>query len=276
MAYQVTPVLKGLLDNGNRNNPGVNSDKMYTNITQKYRWGGLDKVKSPDDIYLDETVRRMVTTTRSSLLDLANQLYVEGISEIENDTIGDSNIGAEKIQKAREVLHLLEEKLPTTAMIYESYMGLQIAGLYLNLGEEDDIARATNILNDEIKRYAKHLNFILNMNDWQIKSYSESNNIVEYCFPTLLSLCSQAQMDVNKAMNDAGISIQDVLQMKERVLSANYAGISSRPDLLIEILVRYYLQLEYQPALVEKTIRDYCSPRYSDDVIESTLSNLFS
>ena len=40
----------------------VNTDKASRQHRQNFRWGGLYNVKSADDIYLDEIVRRMVTT----------------------------------------------------------------------------------------------------------------------------------------------------------------------------------------------------------------------
>lgn len=63
---------------------------MYRNVTERFQWGGLDKVTAPGQLYLDETVRRMVTTNRSSMLDLATALVNEAV-EAEQALAADSS-----------------------------------------------------------------------------------------------------------------------------------------------------------------------------------------
>ena len=46
LAYEVGPIRN---PNGE---VGVNLDKMYTNITEKWQWGGLDKVDDPSKYIL--------------------------------------------------------------------------------------------------------------------------------------------------------------------------------------------------------------------------------
>ncbi len=74
LAYQVTP----LRNPDGENATWTDTDKMYRNVTEKFRWGGLDQLGENGNIYLDETVRRMVTTHRSAMVDLAYALLVEG------------------------------------------------------------------------------------------------------------------------------------------------------------------------------------------------------
>ena len=52
-------------------------EKAYANIVEKYRWGGLD-APDADRLYLDETVRRMVISTRETLLQTALDLSLTG------------------------------------------------------------------------------------------------------------------------------------------------------------------------------------------------------
>ena len=85
LAYEVGPIRN---PNGE---VGVNLDKMYTNITEKWQWGGLDKVDDPSKIYLDETVRRMVTTHRSAMLDLATAYLMQALESemmLDRDSAG--------------------------------------------------------------------------------------------------------------------------------------------------------------------------------------------
>ena len=74
MAYQITPIKT---DMSYRGDIPCNTDKMYENVMTKFQWGGLDKAE-PGSLYLDETVRRMVTTTRTTLVSLAETLIEEG------------------------------------------------------------------------------------------------------------------------------------------------------------------------------------------------------
>lgn len=53
---------------------GVQTDIMYENIMNKFRWGGVDKHR----VYLDENINRMVSNLRSNFTRLANALIAEG------------------------------------------------------------------------------------------------------------------------------------------------------------------------------------------------------
>lgn len=130
MAYEVGPIKNHDFDGYTID---VNTDKAYDNVVNKFRWGGIDKAKSADDIYLDETVRRMVTTTRSTILRLATSLYNEGVGAeiyLNNDSASMDEAQREKIHKfivdrytkAQNVLDLMTEKLPE----YTSPYGIQI------------------------------------------------------------------------------------------------------------------------------------------------------
>ncbi|MBR5029909.1 MAG: DUF2723 domain-containing protein, partial [Muribaculaceae bacterium] len=78
LCYQVTPIKCNDADEEIE----CNTDKMYEIVTTKYKWGGLDKAK-PGSLYLDETVMRMVTTMRNSMISLASSLYIEGIKSLD-------------------------------------------------------------------------------------------------------------------------------------------------------------------------------------------------
>lgn len=128
LSYQVSPIVNP----EGTNEPWIDTDKMYDNITTKFRWGGLDKLGKDGKIYLDETVRRMVTTHRSSMADLAMSLYREGAAA--NLAYPDSTAyAADRYRKAIDILNLIEEKLPTRVSPYSIQIGYQIADTYLLL-----------------------------------------------------------------------------------------------------------------------------------------------
>ena len=143
MAYQITPVKNE--DYEYTHEIPSNTDKMYNIVMTKFRWAGIDQDQNGER-YWDETIQRMVTTTRSNLSDLAFGLVQE-----------------KKYDKARNVLHLMEQKLPAKAVPYSIQIGQRIAQIYAYLGEasknQDDTRRAENILMGEIKKYGEYVRF---------------------------------------------------------------------------------------------------------------------
>jgi hypothetical protein len=159
LAYRVTPFLTE--DTTSYEIP-ADTERMYKVVTEKFRWGGLDKVKSAKDIYLDETVRRMVTTHRTALLTLATGLYNEGVDLAEGQR-PDSAAARVKYTKALNVLKLIDRKLPTTVSPYSIQVGLEIGRLYTavgnELGDKNAVDRGLGILQGEIMRYAPYHNY---------------------------------------------------------------------------------------------------------------------
>lgn len=108
MAYQVVPLKT------KDTNLSVNTKKMYDNVMNKFKWGGVDK----PGIYLEETTMRMCKSQRSVIFaDLASSLMNEG-----------------KPDSAIEVLDKCVEVFPEENVPYD-YSAYPIASLYLALGE---------------------------------------------------------------------------------------------------------------------------------------------
>ncbi len=167
LAYEVSPIRQAGYDGYS---PGIDTDRMYDNVVNKFRWGGLDATKSADDIYLDETVRRMVTTNRSAMLDLATALYNEGVAaELRADSASVVEtqrlkaFAADRYQRTRTVLDLILTKLPAHASPYSVQIGHNIADLYLRLGEvtanKEDRQKALTLLESEIRRYGQYVRY---------------------------------------------------------------------------------------------------------------------
>ncbi len=200
LAYQVTPIA----DPEGMQAEKVATDKMYDNVMNRFRWGGLDV---PDaDIYLDETVRRMVNTHRKSLMDLANELYNEGITalyyegdsirQIDGEIVADESrrtYAEERFHKAVDVLNLMEEKLPVRLAPYSIEYGKRAAELYESLGHElkdrtlKDKAFAE--LEAEIMRYAQHIPYYASLlTDEQRRRDSSSDFLYSSQPATIASL----------------------------------------------------------------------------------------
>ena len=143
MAYQVMPMKNPLYEYSGE--IATNTKVMYDNVMTKFRWAGLDADQNGDR-YWDETIRRMVTTTRSAMTDLAYDLISEG-----------------SYDKARTILNLMDEKLPVKAVPYSLQLGMRYAQIRKALadrsGNAADKAKAIAITKDEVLRYATYVRF---------------------------------------------------------------------------------------------------------------------
>ena len=110
LAYQLVPMeVKGKARS-------VNTEKMYDNIMNKFKWGGVDK----PGIYLDENVMRMCKSYRAYVFGrLAASLIAEGQKE-----------------KALNVLDKAMQVLPPENVPLD-YSALSLAEMYYELGQQE-------------------------------------------------------------------------------------------------------------------------------------------
>jgi hypothetical protein len=245
MAYEVGPIKNKEYDGYHIS---VNTDKAYDNIVNKFRWGGLDKTKSAKDIYLDETVRRMVTTTRSTMLDLATALYNEGVTAevyFHQDSASMSVPEREKAtqyfndryKKAQTVLDLMIEKLPVYTAPYGISMGLQIADIYARLGSltdnKADIERAQQILLDEINLYKQYLIYFQTLTPAQFSTLTRTDRyIYDSYFLSLVQGYSDAGGDANellKQLQAEGVNLSRFFR-QEKVSAQEQQQAESEPE----------------------------------------------
>ncbi len=122
MAYQVVP---------RQTNKGLNSEKMYDNVMNKFKWGGVDK----PGVYIDETLMRMCKSYRSVVFNkLAEQLLREGKGEM-----------------ALNVLNKCMEVLPPENVPLD-YTGLATAEMYYVLGQNEKAEEIFTVIADNALR----------------------------------------------------------------------------------------------------------------------------
>ncbi|MFI3239026.1 MAG: DUF2723 domain-containing protein [Bacteroidales bacterium] len=219
MAYELVPIRNMNYTDGEY---AVNTEKMYDNVVNKFRWGGLDTATAENPIYLDETVNRMVTTTRSTMSDLAYYLAFEALQlldAIEPDENGNYklNLTAEeyadvkgmaddKLAKAREVLALMESNLPREISPLSVQLGYRIAQIYLLLGSiaenEEDIDNGLALLRDEILRYGEYARFYQSLSPVMYSRISSTDSYIDRSYIRgLLQLYNQeASEDETEAL----------------------------------------------------------------------------
>ncbi|MDE6344219.1 MAG: hypothetical protein K2L69_05720, partial [Muribaculaceae bacterium] len=220
LAYQAAPVH----NETDGYNMAVNTDKMYRNVTEKFRWGGLDEVAEGETVYLDETVRRMVTTHRSSLLDLATALYNEGVDALNIDresvTEDPDAFAADRFAKATEILNLMEEKMPYRLSPYAIQVGQQIGDLYTRLGEQAKdqalIDKGLGIIHDEILRWAAYEPYFRDLRRRGLyNNLSRGDRYATTYTVSLINTYYDAGGDINtlgESLDSLGIDISGVLE----------------------------------------------------------------
>ena len=230
MAYEITPVRNA--ENPPEDVLAVDTDKAYRNITERFRWGGLDKVKDPGDIYLDETVRRMVTTTRSYMLDAATALVNEAVVAERMDSVALSPeqietvkaFKADRYGKALEIVDLMIEKLPEAASPYAIQIPQKIAGIYARIGaatgNKEASQKALDILAKEMLRYSQNLRYYASLNPWQRATLPRTDRFIEsYYMLYLLQDYADAGGDIEKmvtTLDSLGVDLNSLAAGMEK------------------------------------------------------------
>ena len=147
LAYRITPFNTTAL------NARIDSEKMYDNLMNRYKFGKIDN----PDIYLDETVMRMCHTHRRMFVQLAGQLIKEG-----------------KKDKAKKALDYSLEVIPSTTVPHQyiETASKEMADQYISLG---DTVTAQSILSELANNSVEYLTWYLSLNDTQLmNAYEET------------------------------------------------------------------------------------------------------
>ena len=120
----------------------IDSEKMYDNLMNKFKFGGIDK----PGIYIDENTRRMCYTHRRIFAQLITQLMKEG-----------------KKDKALAALEYAEKMIPAFNVPYDFQNGaLEMAEAYYQLG---DTAKADQIIDELANKSVEYLTWYLSLDD---------------------------------------------------------------------------------------------------------------
>jgi hypothetical protein len=137
------------------------ADIAYKNIMSRFKWGNLDSGK---DLYLDETVRRMVSSTRLAVLEVVESFLAEAdqpASAWAKEWARKNNqpVPANRADMARNLMKLIEKRMPASVASYESMLDLQMAELYGRLwaitNNDADLKSAESYTNACIERYGQ-------------------------------------------------------------------------------------------------------------------------
>ncbi|WP_303031472.1 DUF2723 domain-containing protein [uncultured Duncaniella sp.] len=230
MAYEISPIYHD--ENTDDDVVAVNTEKAYRNITEKFRWGGLDKVTEPGQIYLDETVRRMVTTTRSYILSTATALVNEAVMAERADSADISDADrealnvykADRYAKALNLLQLMEEKLPEVASPYAIQIPEKMAQLYARIGiatgNEEASKHALDLLEKELRRYGANVKYYQSLAPWQYATLQRTDRFAEtyymvYLLQDYVDAGGDAEAIIHE-LEDMGVNFDRILSVVEQ------------------------------------------------------------
>lgn len=120
----------------------IDSEKMYDNLMNKFKFGGIDK----PGIYIDENAMRMCYTHRRTVAQLITQLMKEG-----------------KKDKALAALEYAEKMIPAFNVPYDVQNGaLEMAEAYYQLGNN---TKADQIIDELANKSVEYLTWYLSLDD---------------------------------------------------------------------------------------------------------------
>lgn len=120
----------------------IDSEKMYDNLMNKFKFGGIDK----PGIYIDENTMRMCYTHRRIFAQLITQLMKEG-----------------KKDKALAALEYAEKMIPAFNVPYDVQNGaLEMAEVYYQLGNN---TKADQIIDELANKSVEYLTWYLSLDD---------------------------------------------------------------------------------------------------------------
>jgi hypothetical protein len=162
LAYRILPIkntdpnLESLVD----------TEAMYDNMMNKFRWGGVDN----PNVYLDETTRKMTYTMRMLFVDLVEALIME-----------------DKYDKALAALDYMMEKIPSSATKHD-YLSIQPAMAYYSLGE---VEKGRDLLYEVADNSMEYMKWFRGLDYNTLRSISQEYLRHEYTLKTIIKFFVQ-------------------------------------------------------------------------------------
>ncbi len=159
LVYQLVPILNNQANDGTMGR--INTEVLYDNVMNKFKWGGMDK----PGIYLDETILRQTKNLRNLFYRLANKLVEDG------DTA-----------RAKKVLDKCFEVMPKENVPYDVFV-VRLAEAAYAAG---DVARGNQLVKEVADLYADRYTYFSRFKAAgkaaQVKSeIDEAGQIMGYC-----------------------------------------------------------------------------------------------
>ena len=148
LSYRVVPIKSKsnkYVDDGS-----VNTDILYKNMMEKFKWGGLEK--GADKLYLDENNRRFVMNFKSSFKDLIGQLVLEN-----------------KMDSAEKVVDKCLKLFPNSISTW-GYYDNKIGELCYKMNKEE---KGDTILRTCENNYLEEFEYYFSLNEQRIAGFTD-------------------------------------------------------------------------------------------------------
>jgi len=181
----------------------IDTDKMYDNMMNKYRYGNL---KQPG-LYLDETTLRMCFTHRRWFATLITRLVKEG-----------------KLDKALKALEKCETEIPSYNVPHSmSSSSLDLVNAYIDCGKPE---QAEAILSTLAKKSKEYVAWYLSLNDTYFR------NDFRDCYSEIYSLMNiqEVYVKLGESKSKKAADYQKQAKKMEDDLQALYAAFVSKCD----------------------------------------------
>ena len=202
------------------------TDRAYTNIMEKYRWGGADSATQTP--YYDETARRMLYSVRNSIVETASQLVYEGDLL---EAAGDSRGARANYDKAIKLLDTMLEKSREQVGPYDLSIGLTIAQIYCEVGKTLDSKslkdKGLKLFENMMNRYGPYLAYSREVNSRFISpSLTYESRLIPFQYYRMIDLYINYGGNKKKAEDTAkryGFTIQELQSLYDRMYNASAA-----------------------------------------------------
>ena len=270
MTHQLTPTIQPDM--------APRTDRAY-DVVKNYLWGGADKASDDNKIYYDETARRMLVSTRTSMVDVASELLREGDSA---KAAGDAGKAADKYKKAAEVVDLMQKNLSEKAAPYALSTALTLAQINCELA-------STDVLNDTkrmekgreqllalIDKYGANVRYNRSMRfDFGNPSMTYENQLIPYQYYRFIDLYRSYGGDMKKVepiLKKYGLNEEELRGDYERYIGARDAR-ASQDDAItwqqFEDEIARYCEIANEMASLSP--EQYAARSYDERSIDSLL-----
>ena len=217
MAHQLVPTMQEGLPS--------RTDRAY-DVVKNYKWGGADfeKGKAP---YFDETARRMLYTTRSSMLDVINELIYEG------NRSADKEEKDGYYRKALEIANLMDKKLDERTGPYGLSIASNLAEAYCQLGEPSRLddreltEKGLQILYKLLEDYAPYLAYNrMIANNFGAPSLTMETRAIPYQYYHFVKMYEEYGGDakmIEPLVNKYGITLSELESRYNQLYNPSYS-----------------------------------------------------
>ncbi len=227
MTHQLVPTMQSGLP--------ARADRAFDVVTKKYRWGGADNDNPP---YFDETARRMLISTRTSMIDVATELIYQG-DKLKAE--GKEKEAGTCYRNALKVVDLMGAKLRESTWPYSMAVAMQVPEVYGNagqrLGDRKAVVKALTMIESYVDRMADYVvyNMAVTRRFGNGISLTTESRYMPYQLYRFVQMYEKYGGDMKKMtaiLKKKGLDVETLRRQYESVYGGGDDGQMSESDML--------------------------------------------